>query len=70
MQKDHVSELVCAQTRPAKLSVLASNGQAAPPAFVVVSFTPCVSPTPPHTAPPRSADRNGHLGLGYVMRIV
>ena len=44
MQKDHLSELVSAQTRPTKLSVLASNGQATPPAFAGCPIHPLPFP--------------------------
>ena len=47
MQKDHLSELICAQTRPTKLSVSASNGQAAPPAFAGCPVHPLLFPRTP-----------------------
>ena len=47
MEKDHLSELVYAETRPTNLSVSASGGQAAPPAFAGCPVYSLPFPRPP-----------------------
>ena len=58
-QKDHLSELVCAQTRPTKLSVLAWNGQVTPPAFAGCPVHPLPLPRSPALGRQERAPRPG-----------